>query len=130
MDSEWLVDAKSGNRFTMMVWNIETETVAQYEIRHDCSRLHCAIDCDHADGVWYFTYGQQQTGKKFDTATKLIQYYQSYPIEHEERDSRLGKPVTPIETLRILEEEIKFAELTAKKNDLLYQLLNVSFLVV
>jgi len=96
---------------------------AQYEIRHDCERLHCAIDCDHTKGVWYFTYWQQ-TGKKFDTATKLIQYYQSYPIEHEERDSRLGKPVTPLETLRILEEEIKGAEITAKKNDLLHQLLS------
>ena len=41
------------------------------------------------------------------------------------KECRLGKCVSPHETLRILEDEIKGAEITGKKNELLLQLLQV-----
>ena len=43
------------------------------------------------------------------------------------KECRLGKCVSPHETLRILEDEIKGAEITGKKNELLLQLLQVFF---
>ena len=45
------------------------------------------------------------------------------------KECRLGKCVSPHETLRILEDEIKGAEITGKKNELLLQLLQVFFLI-
>ena len=48
-----------------------------------------------------------------------------FDIKKLSKECRLGKCVSPHETLRILEDEIKGAEITGKKNELLLQLLQV-----
>ena len=44
----------------------------------------------------------------------------------EDREFKLGTPITPKNVIKLLDDEIKDTEVTAMKNDLLQELLEVS----
>ena len=61
--------------------------------------------------------------QEFDSCHNLVMYFRNNRLE--DREFKLGTPITPKNVIKLLDDEIKDTEVTAMKNDLLQELLEV-----
>ena len=142
---------KTGNRFTIMVPDLDD--IERIDLHHACKRKHCSIQCrmqvwvykrfssfliitkkSITESSWFIDPDCKTRGKpvewptrgecqEFDSCQNLVMYFRNNRLE--DRDFKLGTPITPKYVIKLLDDEIKDTEVTAMKNDLLQELLEV-----